>query len=299
MRVTLTGATGFIGARLAAELTTAGHELRVLGRRRPSQLPSSTEFFAWDSNLGEPPAESLQGSDAVVNLAGEPVAQRWTPEVRRRIRDSRVTGTRHLVNALSTIARRPGTLINASAIGIYGSRGDEILTETSSHGEDFLAQVTEEWEQAADLAGALGIRVVKLRTGIVLGKNGGALAKMLTPFRLGVGGRLGSGRQWMSWIHIEDAVGLILYALEKPEVKGTLNVTAPNPASNAEFTRQLAAALHRPAIFPVPAFALHILFGEMAGALLSSQRALPRSAVAAGFRFRYPELSGALTAIFR
>jgi uncharacterized protein (TIGR01777 family) len=299
MLVVLTGATGFMGARLAAELTTAGHGLRVLGRRGPSQFLSTTEFFAWDSNAGEPPAESLQGADAVVNLAGEPVAQRWTPEVKRRIRDSRVAGTRHLVNALSTIPRRPGTLINASAIGVYGSRGDEVLTEASPHGEDFLAHVTEEWEQAADLAGALGIRVVKLRTGIVLGKEGGALAKMLTPFRVGVGGRLGSGRQWMSWIHIEDAVRLILYALEKPEVKDALNVATPNPVTNAEFTRQLAAALRRPAIFPVPAFALRALFGEMAGALLSSQRALPRAALAAGFRFRYPDLTGALAAIFR
>jgi uncharacterized protein (TIGR01777 family) len=299
MRVTLTGVTGFIGARLAAELTSAGHELRVLGRRRPPQLPQSTEFFSWDSSLGEPPAESLEGSDAVVNLAGEPVAQRWNAEVKRRIRDSRVDGTRHLVNALSTLSRRPRTLINASAIGIYGSRGDEILTESSSHGDDFLAGVTEDWEGAADLAEALGIRVVKLRIGIVLGKEGGALAKMLTPFRFGVGGRLGSGKQWMSWIHVEDVIRLILFAIENPAVRGPLNVAAPNPATNAEFTRQLAAALHRPAIFPVPAFALGIVFGEMAGVLISSQRALPQSALAAGFRFQHPDLPEALAAILR
>ena len=248
----------------------------------------------WRSAEAEPPSGSLAGADAVIHLAGEPVAQRWTPEVKNRIRGSRVDGTRHLVNALSTESRRPQVLICASAIGIYGSRGDEVLTENSSRGDDFLARLVIDWEQAALLAEALGIRVVRLRFGVILGRDGGALAKMLPPFRFGLGGRLGSGRQWTSWIHIDDVINLILFALATPAVRGAVNATAPEPVTNAEFTKELAAALHRPAIFPVPKFALNLLFGEMAGVVLASQRVIPEAAKNAGFEFEYPQLGPAL-----
>jgi hypothetical protein len=199
-----------------------------------------------------------------------------------------------LVNALSTESRRPQVLICASAVGYYGSRGDEILNEKSAPGNDFLARVVVDWEKAASLAESLGIRVVRLRFGMVLGKEGGALAKMLPPFRLGVGGRLGSGRQWTSWIHIDDLIHLILFALTTASVNGAMNATAPEPVTNAEFTKELAAAIHRPAIFPVPKFALRLLFGEMAGMLLASQRVIPDAAKNAGYEFQYPKLGPAL-----
>lgn len=294
MNIAITGATGFIGSHLTRALLNAGHSVRVLGRQRPANLPAAVEFAEWRSTDAEPAPESLAGLDAVIHLAGEPVAQRWTPEVKQRIRASRVDGTRHLVNALSTQSRRPQVLICASAIGIYGSRGDEILTEKSAPGDDFLAAVTMEWEKSAVLAEALGIRVVRLRFGVILGRDGGALVKMLLPFRLGVGGRIGSGRQWMSWIHIDDVIGLILFALTDGRVREALNATAPEPVTNAEFTRELASALHRPAIFPVPKVALKVLFGEMAGVILGSQRVLPEAAKNAGFKFEYPQLRPAL-----
>lgn len=281
MNIIVTGATGFIGKRLIRALTEAGHTVRTLGRKE------------WPSDNEEPPHEALSGADAIIHLAGEPVAQRWTPDVKKKIYSSRVDRTRHLVNALSTQSRRPQVLICASAIGYYGSRGDEILTEKSAPGDDFLAHVVVDWEKAAALAESLGIRVVRLRVSVVLGQEGGALAKMLPPFRFGVGGRLGSGKQWMSWIHIDDLVHLILFALTTP-VSGAINATAPDPVTNAEFTHELAAALHRPAIFPVPTVALQILFGEMAGVLLASQRVLPKAAKSAGFTFEHPKLGPAL-----
>ena len=290
MKIILTGATGFLGSRLVEKLRDGGHELRVLGRKRSANLPADAKFWVWDSTRGEPPAESLEGVDAVINLAGEPVAQRWNSEVKERIRASRVDGTRNLVSAIAKIARRPRVLANASAIGIYGSRGDEILTEQSATGEGFLADVVKQWEQAADCAEGLGVRVVKLRFGIVLGRDGGALAKMLTPFKLGAGGKLGSGKQWMSWIHLEDVVDLIRFGLENPVIRGPVNATAPNPVTNEQFTKVLAATLHRPAIFPVPAFAIKLMFGELASDILSSQRVVPKVAEAAGYRFRFPEL---------
>jgi uncharacterized protein (TIGR01777 family) len=296
MNITVTGASGFIGSRLTQELLDAGHVIHTLGRRRPPNLPPQIRFSAWPSTDAEPPAESLAGADAVIHLAGESVAQRWTPQVKRDIRASRVDGARQLVNALSTQSRRPQVLVCASAIGIYGSRGDEVLTENSHPGDDFLARVVMEWERAAALAEALGIRVVQLRFGIVLG-NGGALAKMLPPFRLGLGGRLGSGKQWMSWIHIADLTNLISFAISSSGVHGPVNATAPNPVTNAEFTKGLAAALHRPAIFPVPRFALKLLLGEMADAVLASQRVLPKAAQSAGFRFQFPELRTALPSL--
>lgn len=294
MNIVLTGATGFIARHLIPKLSAAGHQLRTLGRRPLEQLP----FFEWDSSR-EPPADALESCDAVIHLAGETVAQRWTVEAKRRMRESRVDGTGHLVAALSKTAgkqvRRPvPLLLSASAVGIYGSRGDEILTEASPRGSGFLADLTEEWEAATRTAEPLGIRVVNLRFGLVLGRDGGALPKMLTPFRLGVGGKLASGKQWMPWIHIEDATNLILFALQNGAVRGPVNITAPNPVSNAEFTRKLAAALHRPGFMTVPAFALKLALGEMSEAVLSSTRAVPAAAGAAGFQFTYPELEAAL-----
>jgi uncharacterized protein (TIGR01777 family) len=292
MNVTVTGATGFLGRGLLAALIEGGHKVWALGRKRPE---GAVEFSEWRADA-EPPSESLTHADAVIHLAGEPVAQRWNAEVKRRIRSSRVDGTRHLVSALAKLSRRPSVLVCGSAIGLYGSRGDEILTEESAPGLDFLARVVVDWEAAAKDAEALGIRVVLLRTGVVLGP-GGALDKMLPPFRLGVGGRIGGGQQWMSWIHIEDEIRLILFAIEHPSVSGAVNATAPTPVRNAEFTRQLASVLHRPAVFPVPAIALKMLFGEMAGVLLASQRVLPHAAQAAGFEFKHPGIRPALRQI--
>jgi uncharacterized protein (TIGR01777 family) len=277
MNVAITGASGMIGKRLRHRIVEAGQ--MVLPISRTAGNSAMTEILA--------------SADGVVHLAGEPVAQRWTEAAKKRIRDSRVEGTRQLVSALSAQSQRPNVLVCASAVGYYGSRGDQILTETSSPGTDFLARVVVDWEEAAQLAEPLGIRVVRLRFGMVLG-NGGALAKMLPPFRFGLGGRLGSGHQWMAWIHLEDAVNLILFALNYPAIRGAVNATAPHPVTNEEFTGRLALELHRPAIMPVPVFALKLAFGEMSEMVLASQRVLPTVAKSAGFRFQYPDLHAAL-----
>ncbi|MGA3020284.1 MAG: TIGR01777 family oxidoreductase [Bryobacteraceae bacterium] len=298
MRIAITGASGLIGRRLLKTLAAAGHSLHVLSRHAGTNLPPGVRLSVWDSTRGEPPAESLQDVDAVVHLAGEPVAQRWTADARQAIRESRVTGTRNLVQALAKLPRKPQVLVCASAVGYYGDRGDEILTESSSPGADTLAQLCIDWEKEAQAAEASGIRVVHVRTGLVLDARGGALPRMLPPFRMGVGGKLGSGRHWMSWIHLDDLAALFQFALANP-VSGPLNGVAPNPVINAGFTRALAAAVHRPAIFPVPAFALRLLFGEMSEILLASQRALPQAAERAGFRFRYPELAPALADVLK
>ena len=289
MRITLTGGTGFIGRRLVARLLADGDSLHLLGRR----ARGGVRFTDWDAGAGAPPADAFEGADAVIHLAGEPVAQRWTEEARRKIRDSRVNGTQSLVQVLSNLKDRPACLVCGSAIGIYGDRGDEVLMESSPPGQGFLADVCREWEETAGRAEALGMRVVRVRIGVVLGKGGGALARMLPPFKSGLGGRLSSGRQWMSWIHLDDLVNLIRFSLTAP-LSGPVNATAPNPVSNAEFTRVLARALHRPAILPVPAAALKLMFGDMAEVLLASQRVLPQAAQSAGFRFHYPELPLAL-----
>ena len=296
MKITVTGATGFLGSHLVRKLLDRGDQVHALGRKRTAELPARVAFSEWNAQT-EPPAASLDGAGAVIHLAGEPVAQRWTAQAKARIRDSRVEGTRLLTNALRALADRPPTLICASAIGIYGSRGDDPLTETSAPGQGFLADVVRHWEISARSAESLGIRVVTPRFGVVLG-NAGALAKMLPLFRLGLGGRIGSGRQWMSWIHVEDAVDMILFALENG-VAGPMNATSSNPVTNAEFTRELAHALHRPAVFPIPDLALKLLFGEMSGMLLASQRVLPKAAKAAGFEFQYPDLRPALAAILK
>jgi uncharacterized protein (TIGR01777 family) len=278
MNVGITGASGFVGRRLIERLGKQGHTSKAISLRTA------------------PRPEDLADCDAVVHLAGEPVAQRWTTAARRRIRDSREEGTRTLVAAMRS--HPPNVLVSASAVGYYGSRGDEILTEQSPAASDFLGQVVEAWEREALEAEKLGTRVVRLRIGVVLGAGGGALAKMITPFRLGVGGRLGNGRQWMSWIHLDDLCDLILFVLRESTLRGVLNATSPHPATNAEFTQALAHAIHRPAVLPVPAFALKLVMGEMAEVLLASQRAIPQGALRAGFEFRYPDLAGALLQIY-
>ena len=293
MNIVLSGASGFIGRRLLKVLATAGHSVRVMSRHAGTNLPSGVRLSIWDPMKGPPPRDSLADADAVIHLAGEPVAQRWTPEAKRRIRESRVTGTRYLVEALSNLPRRPSVLVSASAVGFYGSRGDEVLDESSSPGRGYLSEVSIAWEKQAQAAQALGIRVAVIRIGVALDARGGALARMLPPFRLGVGGRLGSGRQWMSWIHLGDLAELFRFAVETT-VAGVLNGVAPYPVTNREFTRELAKALHRPAIFPVPAFALMALFGEMGGILIGGQKVAPRRVEAAGFRFRFPQLGPAL-----
>jgi len=230
-------------------------------------------------------------------LAGEPVAQRWSAAVKQRILDSRVQGTRELVAALRGTTKRPAVLISASAIGYYGDRADEKLTESAARGSGFLADVCAQWEDASREVEELGIRVVNPRIGLVLGRGGGALAKMLPAFRMWVGGRLGEGKQWMSWIHIDDLARLFEFAIENPGIRGALNVTAPAPVTNAEFTAQLAKVLSRPAVFPVPAVALKVLFGEMAGVLLTGQRVLPAAALAGGFEFSFAALTPALKSL--
>ncbi|HWB83685.1 MAG TPA: TIGR01777 family oxidoreductase [Bryobacteraceae bacterium] len=297
MNITISGASGFIGRRLLHRLG-AGHSLHVLSRHAGTNLPAGVRLSVWNPLAGPPPEESLRDAGAVIHLAGESVAQRWTPEAKRRIRESRVTGTRNLVEGMAKLTRPPAVLVCASAVGYYGSRGDEELTEDSPAGSGFLAELCQEWEAAARSAEPLGVRVVHVRIGIVLDPRGGALPKMLPPFRWGVGGRLGSGTQWFPWIHLDDLASLFRYAVEN-QVSGALNGVAPNPVTNAEFTKELAQALGRPAWFPVPVFALKILFGEMGEALLVSERVLPRRAEAAGFRFQYPRLPEALSELLR
>jgi len=292
--IAISGASGLVGTALARALQSGGHRVVRLVRR-----PPGADEVRWDPAGGTIDAAGLEGVDGVVHLAGESIADgRWTSARKRRIRDSRVEGTRLLAGALGRLARKPAVLVSASAIGIYGDRGDEELDEASAPGRGFLADVGRAWEAATADAATAGIRVVLPRLGIVLAPDGGALAKMLPPFRLGLGGPLGPGTQWMSWITLEDTVRVLLAALERPALSGPVNATAPAPVTNAEFTRLLAAAVHRPAIFPVPALALEVLFGEMAReALLASQRVIPRRLTAAGFVFEDPVLGPALRRI--
>jgi uncharacterized protein (TIGR01777 family) len=251
-------------------------------------------FSEWDAIAGEVPVEALETADAVVHLAGEPIGQRWKREVKAKIHDTRVLGTRSLVRAIADLRQRPQTMISASAIGYYGDRGDEILTEDSVPGAGFLPDVCVQWEQTAREAGELGLRVVLLRTGLVLGKEGGALKEMLTPFKLGVGGRTGSGQQWMSWIHADDLVSAIALLLTRTDLAGPVNLTTPNPVRNRDFTKELGRALGRPALIPTPTFALRLMLGEAMEILLASQRVRPAVLERAAFEYRYPELKNAL-----
>ncbi len=293
--IAVTGATGLIGSALVERLRAHGHTVRRLVRS-PSDAREGD--IVWDAERSELHGDALQGVDAVVNLAGAPIARRWTPERKRGIRNSRVAGTQNLSRAIAAMDPKPRVLLNGSAIGYYGSRGDEVLSESSAAGHDFLAEVTVEWERATAPAAQAGVRVVLLRTGVVLSASGGALAKMLPPFRLGMGGPLGSGDQWMSWIALEDHLHAMEHALFVDSLSGPLNLVSPNPVRNLHFATTLGRVLTRPAVIPVPAVALELLYGEMAReTLLASQRALPAALAASGFDFQHPTLEGALRAI--
>jgi len=287
MKCIVSGGTGFIGHQIVARLRQDRHDVDVWSRHASAP-------YQWDPVAGPPSIESVGKQDVVIHLAGEPVAQRWNEEVKRRIFDSRVLGTRHLVDVIALVTDKPKLLICASAIGIYGDRGDEILTESSPLGEGFLADACRGWEAEADRATEFGLRVVKLRIGIVLGKGGGALARMLPAFKLCAGGRLGSGKQWMPWVHVDDVTDMVAYAIKSDAVAGVLNATSPNPVRNADFTRALARAVHRPAILPIPPLALKLAFGELGRHMLDSARVIPEAAMQAGFRFCHPELHAAL-----
>lgn len=291
MEVVVSGSSGLIGSALVSALEAGGHTVRRLVRSG-----ASGRDVAWDPARGTCDAPSLEGADAVVHLAGEGIGdRRWSEDQKRRIRESRVDGTRLLAESLAGLGSRPSVLVSGSAIGIYGDRGDETLTEDSPLGGGFLAGVCKEWEAATAPAREAGIRVVNIRSGIVLSAAGGALGRQLPFFKLGVGGRLGSGRQYTSWISVDDEVGAIVHALETDALDGPVNLTAPDPVRNAEFTKALGRVLRRPAVVPVPWLGLAVVLGrELADELLGSQSVLPSRLAASGYRFAHPELDGAL-----
>ena len=294
MRVAITGSTGLVGSEVVSVLSAAGHEAVRLVRRAPAP---GEKAVRWNPAQGEVDAAGLEGCDAVIHLAGENVGSgRWTAARKTAIRDSRVNGTRLLCDALAGLARPPKTLVCASAIGYYGDRGEELLTEESSHGTGFLAEVSREWEAASGSAARKGIRVVILRIGVVLSSNGGALPRMLPLFRAGLGGVIGGGSQYLSWVALDDLPFIVLHSLQCADLVGPVNAVTPHPVTNREFTRALGNALSRPTPLPVPAFALRLAVGrEMADALLlASARVLPRRLEATGYRFRFPELGEAL-----
>lgn len=290
MKVVLSGASGLIGTALVPALRADGHEVIRLVRREPS----GTDEIRWDPATGELDSAQLRGVDAVVNLSGANIGQRWTESRKREILDSRVSSTALLARTAAALDPRPSVLVCASAVGFYGVRDDEILTEESTPGSGFLADVVRAWEAAADPAREAGIRVVHLRQGTVLAKQGGALERMLLPFKLGVGGRVGGGKQWWSWVGLDDLTTAYGHAIRR-DISGAVNLTAPNPVTNAQFTKALGSALGRPTVFPVPSFAVRALFGEMGEAmLLGGQRVLPARLLDAGFDFAVPTIDHAL-----
>lgn len=290
--VVVTGATGLIGAVLVERLRLRGHHVRRLVRSASRAVEGDV---VWDPSRDELPPSALEGANAIVHLAGEPIAHRWTAARKRTIRESRVRSTELLARTAASLVSRPRVFLSGSAVGYYGDRGEEVLGESSAPGADFLAGVAVEWERATARAADAGIRVVLLRSGVVLSARGGALAKLLPIFRLGAGGPLGSGRQWMSWIALDDHLRAIEHALFTESLRGPANLAAPNPVTNAAFATTLGRVLSRPALVPVPAFALELLYGEMArSTLLSSQRAAPLALTASGFEFAHPTLEGAL-----
>jgi len=304
MRVVVTGATGVLGQALIDTLLDRGDQVVALSRderRARESLPIGAEPQAWPRPTDEPPPEAaLAGADAVVNLLGEPVAQRWTEQSKAAIRSSRVAGTRNLVDGLLALApeRRPAMLVSQSATGFYGPRDDQPLDENGPAGHDFLAEVVAAWEHEA-LRAATELRVAVTRTGVVLSPEGGALAKMLPFFRLGIGGPVAGGRQYVPWIHRDDVVGAMLFCLSNPEASGPLNLTAPNPVTNAELSHTLGRVLKRPAVLPVPAFALKLLYGDMAEIVTTGQRVLPARLEQLGYPFHYSELEAALRNVLR
>ncbi len=297
MKILIGGASGLVGTALIKALEPEGHEISRLVR----YAPRNESEIEWSPDRYSIALARIEGFDAVVNLAGESIAEgRWTDDKKRRIRESRVKGTRLLGDALANLTVPPKIFICASATGYYGNRGDELLTETSAPGDDFLAEVCVEWEKATAHATEKGVRVVNTRFGIILDKEGGALGKMLPPFRMGVGGRIGDGKQWMSWIALVDVVDALKFVLANESVRGPVNFVAPNPVRNSEFTKALGNALSRPTIFPIPAFGMRLLFGEMADALLlSGARVKPAALEQSAYPFKYPELVGALRHVLR
>lgn len=299
MRVAVTGASGLIGSALVAELIGRGDEVTVLTRdpdRALARLGAGVRALRWEAISEPAPAQALAGRDAVVHLAGEAIAQRWSERTKRAIRDSRVTGTRNLVEGIGALDAdvRPSVLISSSAIGYYGPHGAEPIDEEAPAGTDFLAQVCLAWEAEARAAERMGMRTVQVRTGVVLDRAGGALAKMLPPFRLGVGGPVAGGRQYVAWIHGDDLIGVMLAALDDERWSGPVNATAPEPVTNRELSHALGTALHRPALLPVPGLALRLLYGEMAEIVTTGVRAMPARALVLGYQFEYPRLEQAL-----
>lgn len=287
MEIVVSGATGMVGSTLSRELQNRGHRVIALSHSRPS----SEDTIRWDPQRGHLNASRLEGIDAVVHLAGEGLIGRWTPEKKRRIRDSRVQGTSLLARTLAGLSDKPPVMVSASAIGYYGDRGNELLNEESEPGRGFLAEVCREWEAAADPAREAGLRVVHPRFGVILSTKGGALGTILPIFRLGGGGRIGSGRQYWSWVDIEDVTGALVHAVENDTVEGPMNVTAPNPVTNAEYTKTLGKVLNRPTPFPFPAPAARAVLGEVADEmLLASQRVEPAKLEGGDYGFRYPQL---------
>jgi len=294
MKILVSGSHGLVGKALTTSLVNAGHEIVSLVR----QSANDSEI-EWHPNQGKINGQQLEGFDVVVHLAGESIASgRWTEEKKRKIRESRVKGTELLSSALARLSQPPSTFISASAIGFYGNRGDELLTEESAPGDGFLPEVCVAWEKATGQSEAKGIRTIHPRFGIILDEKGGALERMLTPFRMGVGGKVGNGKQWMSWIALEDVINALRFLIDEPGSEGPVNFTAPRPVTNADFTEALGSVLSRPTLFSVPAFAARLAFGEMADELLlSSAKVEPERLKESGYQFKHPELSSALKTI--
>lgn len=293
MKILITGASGLVGKELQKSFAEKGYEMLLASRSEPKD----DNHIQWTIDEGFAEPEKLEGVDVVVHLAGENVSGgiRWTDEKKKAIRDSRVLGTRNVVDAISKLKKKPHTFIASSAIGFYGERGDEEVTESSAAGDNFLAGVCKEWEAESRRAEDAGIRTVLLRTGIVLSKDGGALGTMLTPFKLGVGGVVGSGKQWMSWISMDDEIAIINYAIENENIRGAVNAVSPNPVTNEEFTKTLGEVLYRPTFIPLPEFAVSMIFGEMGDALLlASTKVMPKRLEDAGFEFKFPNLKEAV-----
>jgi uncharacterized protein len=308
MRILVSGSTGFVGTALVETLDGQGHTIIPLVRpgtaRKDVAGPRDKvirQIIAWDPLAGRFDAAGAEGADALVHLAGASIADgRWNASRKELLRTSRIEATRHLIAALGTLQRPPRVIVAASAIGYYGNRGEETLTESSAPGNDFLPKICREWEAEAARAALFGARVVNLRSGIILAAHGGALPRIVLPFKLGAGGRLGNGRQWMSWVTLRETVSIIQFALTTPGLAGPVNVVTPNPVRNSEFTKVLANTLHRPALFPAPAFALRLALGEMADALLlASQKVMPAKLADSGYRFSQPDLAGALADVLR
>jgi uncharacterized protein len=299
MKLVIAGASGFIGSMLVQRLRQRGDELLLLSRKpRSAAAAPNTKWFTWKPGESGGWEDSIDGADGIVNLAGEGIAEkRWTEQQKEIIRSSRIDSTRALVHAIAQAKAKPKFLINGSAVGYYGARGDEMLTEESLPGKDYLARVCVAWEEEASKAQHLGVRVALVRTGIVLAKGKGALAKMVTPFKFFVGGPLGSGKQWMPWIHIEDEIGLILFLIENANAQGSFNATAPNPVTMEEFSNALGKVLNRPSWASVPASALTLLLGEMADMILAGQKALPKAAQKLGYNFKHPMITEALESL--